>query len=72
MYLKDSSGREFEASFYGTSDDIQCGYASYTDDGSDVSDYELEWAMDAYTEEIDMYRMERSIMAAESYYEGER
>ncbi len=74
MIVKDSKGREVEiGGFHGRDrDDIQIGEAAYTDDGSDVSDDEMEHIYDAYASEIDQAWYENQMDAAEAFYEGER
>ena len=73
MNVKDSKGREAEIQVGGRNrDDIQITSATYTDDGSDVPDNEVEHIQNAYSADIDAEWYENKIGLAEAYAEGDR
>lgn len=72
--FRDSGGRivvdvEFESNGDGSA---YVSSAKYDDDGSTVPENEIDYLTDAYPESCDEYAFESAVMAAESYYEGDR
>lgn len=73
MLVKDSSGRDVEIEIGGSySDDIQIESASYLDSDEEVIDSEIDFIMDRYADKIEEEFIQNGVMAAESYYEGDR
>jgi hypothetical protein len=73
MIVKDSKGKEVEISVYGNDpDDIQIDEAFYVETKEDVSDDEIQYIYDAYSDSIYESWLDKQIGAAEAYYEGDR
>jgi hypothetical protein len=75
MIVKDSTGRRVYIKLYGSdADDIQIDEAYYDEPGCDeeVSDDEVEWIMNHYSDRIYEEWIQYQVMRAERYYEGDR
>lgn len=72
MILKDKNGREIECEWYGSQDDVQCSFAVYVDNDTDVDDDTIEWLCEEYAETISDALFQNAVARAEAYYEGNR